>query len=580
MEIKNENLVLWTGMFTDDYITEYTRHSNIMKIAIAQINPVIGDFKHNFGKITQAADRAIENQCDLVVFSELVIPGYPPRDLLERKDFIDANLNCLERLIAAIRGIGVICGFVEKNTSDKGKPLYNAAVVFEDGEILHKVHKRLLPTYDIFDERRYFEPGRESLPFSYKGHEIGLTICEDAWNDEDIFENRSYDQDPVAENVSAGADLVINISASPYYLGHDKFRKHMFSFMARKYRLPMMYANQVGGNDSVIFDGSSSVFDQNGEMIAGASDFAEDFLIFDSRTLKICDRGIHTISMSDTESIFKALVMGTHNYVTKCGFSKAVIGLSGGIDSALTACIAVTALGHENVSVAFMPSQYTSKDNFEDTQKLAQNLGVVLTRIPINSIFKEFLNVLSPAFKESEPDITEQNIQARIRGSIIMALSNKHGALVLSTGNKSEIAVGYCTLYGDMTGGLAVISDIPKTMVYELARYINREKEVIPHRIIAKAPSAELKPDQLDQDDLPPYDILDAILKGYIEEMKGIQELARMGFDKGVVKDVVSRVDRNEYKRHQAAPGLKVTSKAFGYGRRYPLAQRYTGEFL
>jgi NAD+ synthase (glutamine-hydrolysing) len=551
-----------------------------MKIAIAQINPIIGDFKHNFDKIKQSALRAIERHCDLVVFSELVIPGYPPRDLLERNDFIDANLNCLDRLIASIHGIGVICGFVDKNPSEEGKPLYNAAIVFENQKIIHKVHKRLLPTYDIFDERRYFESGRENLPFSYKGHKIGLTICEDAWNDEDIFENRIYDQDPVAQNIRAGADLMINISASPYYLGHDKFRKDMFSFMARKYRLPMMFANQVGGNDSVIFDGSSSVFDKNGERIAGASDFAEDFLVFDSKTLKICDHGIHTISTSDTESIFKALVMGTHNYVTKCGFSKAVIGLSGGIDSALTACIAVKALGRENVSVVFMPSQYTSKDNFEDTQKLAQNLGVALTRIPIDSIFKEFLKVLSPAFKENEPDISEQNIQARIRGSVLMALSNKYGALVLSTGNKSEIAVGYCTLYGDMTGGLAVISDVPKTMVYELARYVNREKEIIPVRIIAKAPSAELKPNQTDQDDLPPYDILDAILKGYIEELKGIKELAQMGFDKAVVEEVVSRVDRNEYKRHQAAPGLKVTSKAFGYGRRYPLAQRYTGESL
>jgi NAD+ synthase (glutamine-hydrolysing) len=551
-----------------------------MKIAIAQINPIIGDFRHNFDKIKQAADQAVERQCDLVVFSELAIPGYPPRDLLERKDFIDANLNWLDRLIAAIRGIGVICGFVDKNPSKDGKPLYNTAIVFENGKIIHKVQKRLLPTYDIFDERRYFEPGPENLPFSYKGHKIGLTICEDAWNDKDLFPNRIYDQDPVAETIRSGADLVINISASPYYLGHDKFREKMFSFMAKKYRIPMMFANQVGGNDSVIFDGSSSVFDKNGEMIAGASDFAEDVIVFDSKTLNVFDHGIHNRSASDSESIFKALVLGTHNYVTKCGFSKAVIGLSGGIDSALTACIAVTALGQENVSVVFMPSQYTSKENFEDTQQLATNLGVILTRIPIEGIFKEFLKLLSPAFKESEPDITEQNIQARIRGSILMALSNKHGALVLSTGNKSEIAVGYCTLYGDMTGGLAVISDIPKTMVYELARFINRKKETIPARIIAKAPSAELKPDQMDQDDLPPYDILDAILKEYIEELKGIQEIEQMGFDKRVVKEVISRVDRNEYKRHQAAPGLKVTSKAFGYGRRYPLAQRYVGESL
>jgi NAD+ synthetase len=521
----------------------------IMKIAIAQINPIIGDFKHNFDKMKHFANQAIKLQCDLVVFSELVVTGYPPRDLLERRDFIDANLACLERLMTSIRGIGVICGFVDKNPAGKGKPLYNTAVLFEDGNIVHKVHKRLLPTYDIFDERRYFEPGRKSLPCSYKGHRIGLTICEDAWNDEDIFQKRIYAHDPVAQNVQAGADLVINIAASPYYLGQDKFRQNMFAFMAQKFRLPFMFANQVGGN-----------------------------VIFDSKTLQASKDSIHNISQSDTESILKALVMGTHNYVTKCGFSKVVIGLSGGIDSALTAYIAVRALGPENVSVVFMPSPYTSKENFEDTQKLAANLGVVLTTIPIKSMFKEFLRFLSPAFKDTEPDITEQNIQARIRGTILMALSNKHGALVLSTGNKSELAVGYCTLYGDMTGGLAVISDIPKTMVYDLAHFINQKKELIPPRIITKAPSAELKPDQIDQDDLPPYDILDAILKGYIEEVKGIEDLVQMGFDKRVVEDVIFRVDRNEYKRHQAAPGLKVTSKAFGYGRRYPLAQRYTGK--
>ena len=549
-----------------------------MKIAIAQINPIIGDFKHNFEKIKHFADQAAKHQCDLVVFSELVITGYPPRDLLERRAFVDANLACLERLMTSIRGIGVICGFVDKNPAGKGNPLYNAAILFEDGITLHKVHKRLLPTYDIFDEWRYFEPGKQSLPYSYKGHKIGLTICEDAWNDEDVFQKRIYAHDPVAQTVQAGADLIINISASPYYLGHDTFRQNMFVFMARKYKLPFMFANQVGGNDSILFDGSSTVYDKNGKVIARALDFYEDVVVFDSKTLQATKDSIHNVSQSETESILKALVMGTHNYVTKCGFSKVVIGLSGGIDSALTACIAVKALGPEKVSLVFMPSQYTSEDNFEDTQKLAANLGVVLNTIPIESMFKEFLRFLSPAFKDTEPDITEQNIQARIRGTILMALSNKHGSLVLSTGNKSELAVGYCTLYGDMTGGLAVISDIPKTMVYDLAHFINEEKELIPSRIITKVPSAELKPNQIDQDDLPPYDVLDAILKEYIEEVKGIEDLVEMGFDKSVVEDVVSRVDRNEYKRHQAAPGLKVTSKAFGYGRRYPLAHRYTGK--
>jgi NAD+ synthase (glutamine-hydrolysing) len=547
-----------------------------MKIGIAQINPIIGDFDYNFNRIKNFSDQAIQFRCDLVVFSELVITGYPPRDLLERKDFVDANLACLDRLIRSIRGIGVICGFVDRNATDKGKPLYNSAILFEDGNILHKVHKLLLPTYDIFDERRYFEPGGESSPYPYKGHKLGLTVCEDAWNDEDIFQRRIYDTDPVAQFIQAGTDLVINISASPYYLGRKKFRWNMFKFMARKYNVPFMFANQVGGNDSILFDGSSTAYDKNGKTVARAADFEEDLVVFDSKTLKAQPINIHKTSKSDTEAIFKGLVMGTRDYVTKCGFSKVVLGLSGGIDSALTACIAVSALGRENVSAVFMPSQYTSKENFEDTEKLSENLGIVQTRIPIDSLFKEFLKLLSPAFKDAEPGITEQNIQARIRGTILMALSNKHGALVLSTGNKSELAVGYCTLYGDMTGGLAVISDVPKTMVYDLARFINRNKALIPPRIITKAPSAELKPDQTDQDDLPPYELLDSILKGYIEDFKGAGELVQTGFDKMIVEDVISRVDRNEYKRHQAAPGLKVTSKAFGYGRRFPLAQRYT----
>jgi len=547
-----------------------------MKIAIAQINPIIGDFNYNFGKIKCFADKAIELKCDMVVFSELVISGYPPRDLLEKNDFVDANLACLNRLLSSIRGISVICGFVDKNSADKGKPLFNSAVHFEDGKILHKVHKRLLPTYDIFDESRYFEPGRESSPYPYKGHRIGLTVCEDAWNDENIFKRRLYSTDPVALVVKAGADLVINISASPFYVGTKEFRWNMFGSMARKYGVPLIFANQVGGNDSVIFDGISTVFDKNGNVVARACDFDEDLIVFDSEAPDSSKNDLHLISNSDTESILKALVVGTRDYVTKCGFSKVVVGLSGGIDSALTACIAVKALGRENVSAVFMPSQYTSKENFEDTEKLAENLGIVLTRIPIDGIFKEFLRFLSPSFKKSEPGITEQNIQARIRGTILMGLSNKHGSLVLSTGNKSELAVGYCTLYGDMTGGLAVISDVPKTTVYDLVRFINREKEYIPPRIITKAPSAELKPDQADQDDLPPYEILDSILKGYIEDFKGAHELVQMGFDKDIVEEIIFKVDRNEYKRYQAAPGLKVTSKAFGYGRNYPLVQGYT----
>jgi NAD+ synthetase len=547
-----------------------------MKIAIAQINPIIGDFNHNFNRIKHFADKAVELKCDLVVFSELVISGYPPRDLLEKNDFVDANLACLNRLRASIRGIGVICGFVDRNPVDKGKPLYNSVVLFEDGNILHKIHKRLLPTYDIFDESRYFEPGRESTFYPYKGRKIGITVCEDAWNDEDIFKRRIYPIDPVELVVKAGADLVINVSASPFYMGTREFRWNMFGSMARKYRIPLIFANQVGGNDSVLFDGISTVFDNNGNLVARARDFEEDFVVFDSQAPAASPGELHPISSSAPESILKALVMGTRDYVIKCGFSKAVVGLSGGIDSAVTACIAVMALGRKNVSVVFMPSRYTSQENFEDTEKLAANLGIALTKIPIDGMFKEFLRFLAPSFTESEIGITEQNIQARIRGTILMGLSNKYGSLVLSTGNKSELAVGYCTLYGDMTGGLAVISDVPKTVVYDLARFINREQEIILPQIIAKAPSAELKPDQTDQDDLPPYEILDPILKGYIEDFKGPDELVQMGFDIKIVEDVILRVDRNEYKRHQAAPGLKVTSKAFGYGRRHPLAQRYT----
>jgi len=549
-----------------------------MKIAIAQINPVIGDFEYNSSRIKHYADKAKAHSCDMVVFSELVISGYPPRDLLEKKDFIEANLSCLSRLVDEIRGIGVICGFVDKNPVDEGKPLYNSAVLFENGKILHRVNKRLLPTYDVFDESRYFEAGTECMPYSYKGEKIGITICEDVWNDKDIFKKRIYRINPVDLMIEGGASLLVNISASPFHVGKKEFRWDLFGAIAGKYKVPLIFVNQVGGNDSILFDGTSAAFDGHGKIKALARDFEEDIIFYDSdeQTVITYKENIHPVSGPDVESVLKALIMGTRDYVVKCGFSKVVLGLSGGIDSALTAVIAAKALGSENVLSVFMPSGYTSVDNFEDTKKLAGNLGIGLELIPVDGVFKEFIRLLSPSFREGEPDITEQNIQARIRGTILMALSNRQGKLLLSTGNKSELAVGYCTLYGDMNGGLAVISDIPKTVVYDLAHFINREEEIIPARIIKKAPSAELKPDQTDQDDLPPYEILDSILKEYIEELKGAGELVESGFDQKLVEDVISRVDRNEYKRYQAAPGLKVTTKAFGYGRRYPLAQRYT----
>jgi NAD+ synthase (glutamine-hydrolysing) len=543
-----------------------------MKIAIAQINPVIGDFSHNCHRMIDFTEKARARSCDLIVFSELVIPGYPPRDLLEKPDFIQSNLEALQYVMDRVHNIGVICGFVEINPADEGNPLFNAAALFEDGQILHKVRKRLLPTYDVFDERRYFEPGGESRVFAYKGRNIGLTICEDAWNDRDIFQKRMYPIDPVALLVQAGADLIINLSASVYHAGKSDFRAHMLGSIAGKYAVPLIYANQVGGNDSILFDGASMAFDACGTIIAQAADFEEDLVAVD---LNIPGSGeIHPISESLTASVFKALATGTRDYVNKCGFSRTVVGLSGGIDSALTLAIAGMALGRENVMAVFMPSPYTSGDNYEDTAELCRRLGIELTTIPINGIFREFTDVLSPAFKTDDPGIAEQNVQARIRGTLLMAISNMNGSLVLSTGNKSELAVGYCTLYGDMNGGLAVISDVPKTLVYELARYVNAQSPVIPERILEKAPSAELKPDQTDQDDLPPYEVLDAILKASIEDIKPFEEIVAMGFDPALVRDVLSRIDRNEYKRNQAAPGLKVTSKAFGYGRRYPLAKR------
>jgi NAD+ synthase (glutamine-hydrolysing) len=543
-----------------------------MKIALAQINPTIGHFALNTDKIMAAAETAKGLSCDLIVFSELVISGYPPRDLLEKGDFIKANLMHLQRLINSVKGIGVICGFVDRNPGKEGNPLYNSAVLFDNGKILHQARKRLLPTYDVFDERRYFEPGTEYSAFLYKGWRIGLSICEDIWNDKAFFSRRLYPVDPAERVIKEGANLLINISASPYHLGKREFKWDMLRDIAKKYKVPLIYVNQVGGNDSVLFDGISLAFDSEARMAARARDFEEDMVVFDTHSQK---GDLHLVSRTDTESLLNALIMGTRDYVRKCGFSKAVVGVSGGIDSALTACIAVKALGKENVTAIFMPSQYTHRENFEDTKELAANLGIRLLNVPIEGIFKKFLQELSPLFKDVATEVTGQNIQARIRQIILMALSNKFGYLLFSTGNKSELAVGYCTLYGDMGGGLAVISDVPKTMVYRIAHLINKEKEVIPERIIQKSPSAELKPGQLDNDDLPPYEVLDGILKAYIEENKAADEIIGMGFEPPVVRDIIRRVDSNEYKRHQAPPGLKVTTKSFGYGRRYPIAQRY-----
>jgi len=541
-----------------------------MKIALAQINPTIGAFDLNHSKILNMIDQAKKQACDLIVFSEMALTGYPPRDVLEKHDFVLRQ--DLTSLIQNVRGIGVICGYVEAS-NDR---LFNAAVLFEDGVIIHQARKRLLPVYDVFDEQRYFQPGNTCDIFAYKGYQLGLTICEDIWNDAEFFGKSTYPYDPVKKMIQKGSNLLINISASPFHMGKGALKKRLLQSLSKKYGVPLIYVNQVGGNDSIIFDGSSLVFDSTGSLVAQAHDFKEDLIIYDT----ISNQGIcHTVSTSDEEAVLKALILGTRDYVYKCGFQKAIIGLSGGIDSALTAAIAVKALGKENVKTVYMPSSYTSSDNEIDTRQLAENFGIDRKIVPIDTIFDQFLDNLPDDFNRSNHGLAEQNLQARIRGTVLMAFSNKYNSLVLTTGNKSELAVGYCTLYGDMNGALAVISDLPKTMVYAISRYINKDQELIPKRIIEKAPSAELKPDQTDQDDLPDYESLDIILKAYIEDHKSIDQIVDMGFDKSLVTDIIQRIYKNEYKRQQAPPGLKVTSKAFGYGRRYPIAHQAVKSF-
>jgi len=550
-----------------------------MKIALVQTNPHIGNFPTNCDIIISWAGKARENGCDLVIFPELAISGYPPQDLLERPSFIEDHERALQRLIGTIKGIGVITGAITRHTASTGKALHNSSVLFEDGVILASAHKQLLPSYDVFDETRYFEPGGPGVPVHYKGLNLVMTICEDIWNDKDASEHQLYKVNPVADLLACptgGADLLINIAASPFRVGKMDFKNDIFTSISRKYDLPILYINQVGGQDSLLFDGHSLAVDRYGEISYLAAGFEEDMLIVDSDDLKTGARQPRELEHEDEpESVYNALVMGTRDYVSKCGFKTGIIGLSGGIDSALTAAIACEALGPENICGVSLPSPYSSEESIDDARQLATNLGISLEVIPITFIFQAQLKTLDPILGELEHDITEQNIQARIRGNILMAISNRRGCMLLTTGNKSEMAVGYCTLYGDMSGGLAIISDVPKMMVYDLARFVNREREIIPHRTIEKPPSAELAPDQKDQDDLPPYEILDKILKAWLEENRSAEEIIKMGFDPETVHDVIRRVKINEYKRKQAPLGLKVTSKAFGYGRRYPTAENY-----
>jgi len=541
-----------------------------MRIALCQINPIIGDFEYNTALINEASTAARASGCSLAVFPELALLGYPPKDLLERPSFIKENLRRLEKLASEIKGLHILVGYVDTNPLKVGKPLVNSVALIGEGRILARGGKRLLPTYDVFDETRYFEPASKSLLLELEGKRLGVTICEDIWNMGDIEGMPCYELDPVSELADQKIDVLINISASPYTLNKRAIRQKILENLSHQYGFTTIYCNQVGGNDDLLFDGSSMVLNQDGRLVLLGKEFESDLLVWED------DRSYTEIIRpwpSEEESVLKGLVMGTRDYVTKCGFSKILVGLSGGIDSSLVAVIAQRAFGPENVIAVSMPSPYTSEMSREDARRLAENLKIRFLEVPISGIFESFLNSLSDVFTGLPQDETEENIQARIRGAVLMALCNKFRALLLSTGNKSEVATGYCTLYGDMNGALSVISDVPKTFCYRLAHYINRGDQVIPRRIIERPPSAELRPNQIDQDSLPPYEILDQILDAAIVKNLSLDEIVALGHDPGTVKDVLRRILVNEYKRRQAPPGLKVTTKAFGYGRRYPIAR-------
>jgi NAD+ synthase (glutamine-hydrolysing) len=543
-----------------------------VRIALAQINPTVGDFSGNSAKIVDYSLRARSAGIDLILFPELSVCGYPPRDLVERPWFIERNRHTAEEIAQRTTGISVICGLVTPAKSATGKSVMNSAALLRDGKIVAIQSKRLLPTYDVFDEMRNFAPADGQRVIDLDGTPCALTICEDAWNDKNFWDRRLYGVDPVEDLIGAGGRILLNISASPFHLRKRELRLDMLSTIAKHYRVPVALVNQVGGNDSLVFDGSSLALGPGGQILAQAKSFEEDLVCFDSEALT---GDIHNRDEGVEASAYSALVLGTRDYVRKCGFRKVVLGLSGGIDSALTAVIAVDALERENVIGFGMPGPYSSQGSIDDAAALAKNLGIRFELIRIDDIFDAYLRSLMPTFANLPPDVTEENVQARIRGSLLMALSNKFGALVLTTGNKSEIGVGYCTLYGDMCGGLAVISDVPKTLVYRLARYVNSRSPVIPQSTVAKEPSAELRPDQKDSDSLPPYDVLDTILEAYVEDNQSPETIAaERGVDLALVRKVVRMVDRNEYKRQQAAPGLKISPKAFGFGRRYPIAAK------
>jgi NAD+ synthase (glutamine-hydrolysing) len=543
-----------------------------VKIALGQINPTVGDFSGNAAKIIQFSLQARDAGAGLILFPELSVCGYPPRDLVERPSFVARNRESVEKIAAETTGIAVICGLVTPAHAETGKSVMNSAAMLRDGRIEFIQSKMLLPTYDVFDESRNFAPAKSQQLFSFCGNQMALTICEDAWNDKHFWNRRLYGVDPVEELLRAGGNFVLNISASPFWLGKRELRRDMLISIAKNDKVPVAMVNQVGGNDSLLFDGSSLVIAPDGKIIAQGKSFAEDLIYFDSQILT---GEIHDQIAGEEGSAYEALILGTRDYVRKCGFQKVIIGLSGGIDSALTAAIAVDALGPENVIGVGMPGPYSSKGSIDDANLLATNLGIRFELLSIAEMYEATRRTLDPVFAGLPEDATEENIQSRARGMLLMSLSNKFGALVLSTGNKSELGVGYCTLYGDMVGGLAVISDVPKTMVYRLCVYVNSRRPVIPRATIEKPPSAELRPEQKDSDSLPPYDVLDAILEDYVEEARSAEQIASShNFDLNLVKRVIRMVERAEYKRQQAAPGIKISAKAFGYGRRFPIAAR------
>jgi NAD+ synthase (glutamine-hydrolysing) len=547
-------------------------YTECVKIALGQINPTVGDFSGNAAKMVDFSRRARGEGAGMILFPELAVCGYPPRDLVERPSFVARNRESVERIAVDTAGIAVICGLVTPSLPDAERSVMNSAALLVDGKVRFIQSKMLLPTYDVFDEMRNFAPAKQQELFPFCGNRMALTICEDAWNDKQFWVKRLYTVDPVESLIRAGGNFVLNISASPFWIGKRELRRDMLASIARQHKVPVVLVNQVGGNDSLVFDGSSLVLDREGNVVAQGKSFAEDLVYFDSQTLS---GEMHQQVLGEEGSAYAALVLGTRDYIQKCGFQRAIVGLSGGIDSALTAAIAADAVGPENVIGVGMPGPYSSQGSIDDARSLARNLGIRIELLSINPAYEAYRQILQDVFAGRKEDVTEENLQSRARGALLMALSNKFGAIVLSTGNKSELGVGYCTLYGDMVGGLAVISDVPKTLVYRLAAYVNSRRPVIPLATIEKPPSAELRPDQKDSDSLPPYEILDAVLEDYVEDLHPPERIAAdRGFDIELVKRVIRLVDRAEYKRQQAAPGLKISPKAFGYGRRFPIAAR------